>query len=103
RRELRMHIYLRGTDIMVGSSGFHNIEWELPKFEIGYWCRKQFMGQGYITETVKALTALAFDILGAQRVQICLDTLNTRSRRVAERVGYVFESEQPNERISGDG
>lgn len=103
RRELRMHIYLRGTDIMVGSSGFHNIEWELPKFEIGYWCRKRFMGQGYITETVKALTALAFDILGAQRVQICLDTLNTRSRRVAERVGYVFESEQPNERISGDG
>lgn len=103
RRELRMHLYLRDTDIMVGSSGYHNIEWELPKFEIGYWCRTKFTGKGYITEAVKALTALAFDILGAKRVQICCDTLNTASRKVAERVGYVFESEQPNERISGDG
>lgn len=103
RTELRMHLYLKDTDTLVGSSGYHNIEWEIPKFEIGYWCRKRFMGQGYITEAARALTALAFDILGARRVQICMDTLNDASRRVAERVGYVFESEQPNERTSGDG
>lgn len=103
RKELRLHLYLKGTETLVGSSGFHNIEWELPKFEIGYWCRTQFAGKGYITEAVRALTALAFDILGAQRVQVCLDTLNEASRRVAERVGYVFEVEQPNERVSGDG
>ena len=96
-------ICTKGYRHLVGSSGYHNIEWEIPKFEIGYWCRKRFMGQGYITEAVRALTALAFDILGARRVQICMDTLNDASRRVAERVGYVFESEQPNERTSGDG
>lgn len=103
RKELRMHLYLKGTDTLVGSSGFHNIDWQIPSFEIGYWCRTGFTGQGYITETVRALTALAFDIMGAQRVQICLDTTNEPSRWVAESVGYVFESEQPNERTSGDG
>lgn len=103
RKELRMHLYLKDTDVLVGSSGYHNIEWEIPKFEIGYWCRTRFTGQGYITEAVRALTALAFDIMGAQRVQICMDTTNKPSVRVAERVGYVFESEQPNERTSGDG
>lgn len=103
RTELRMHLYLKGTDTLVGSSGFHNIEWAIPSFEIGYWCRTRFTGQGYITEAVRALTALAFDIMGAKRVQICMDTTNAASVRVAERVGYVFESEQPNERTSGDG
>lgn len=103
RTELRMHLYLKGTDTLVGSSGFHNINWSLPKFEIGYWSRTHYAGKGYITEAVRALTAFAFDYLGAQRVQICCDTLNEASRRVMERVGYVFESEQLNERVSGDG
>lgn len=103
RKELRMHLYLKGTETLVGSSGFHNIDWQIPMFEVGYWCRTGYTGRGYITEAVRALTAFAFDILGAKRVQICLDTTNEASRRVAERVGYVFESEQPNERISGDG
>lgn len=103
RKELRLHLYLRGTDTLVGSSGYHNINWTIPKFEIGYWCRTQFMGKGYVSEAVRALTSFAFDILGAERVQLCCDTENHASRRVMERVGYVFESEQLNERISGDG
>jgi RimJ/RimL family protein N-acetyltransferase len=57
RSELRLHLYLRGTDTMVGSSGLQGIDWKVPKFEIGYWCRTGFRGCGYITEAVLGITA----------------------------------------------
>jgi RimJ/RimL family protein N-acetyltransferase len=40
---------------------------------------------------VQALTRIAFDDLGAQRVEVRMDAHNTASRRVAERNGYSFE------------
>jgi hypothetical protein len=33
RSELRLHLYLKGTDTLVGSSGLQRIDWEVPKFE----------------------------------------------------------------------
>jgi hypothetical protein len=69
RSELRLHLYLRGTDTLVGSSGLQGIDWEVPTFEIGYWCRTGFTGRGYITEAVLGITAFAFDTLGARRVE----------------------------------
>jgi RimJ/RimL family protein N-acetyltransferase len=30
RSELRMHLYLKGTDTLVGSSGLQGIDWEVP-------------------------------------------------------------------------
>lgn len=47
--------------------------------------------KGYITETVQLLTRLAFDRLGASRVDIYVDPRNVRSRRVPERLGFVLE------------
>ena len=64
----------------------------MPRFEIGYWCRTSYAGKGYITEAVNAITAFAFDVLGARRVEIRCDALNLRSRRVAERCGFPLEA-----------
>ena len=36
RTELRMHLWLKGTETLVGSSGLHRIDWGVPKSEIGY-------------------------------------------------------------------
>ncbi|HUB27599.1 MAG TPA: GNAT family protein, partial [Tepidisphaeraceae bacterium] len=59
--------------------------------EIGYWIRTSLAGGGYASEAVAALTRLAFDSFKAARVEIQTDELNTRSRRVAERAGFVLE------------
>jgi RimJ/RimL family protein N-acetyltransferase len=64
---------------------------------IGYWCRTACVGQGYVTEAVRVLAALAFDTLGAQRVEIRCDVRNARSRAVAERAGFAQEGVQRNE------
>lgn len=91
REDLWMILLLRGTPTVVGASGLHRIDWRVPKFEIGYWVRTSFAGQGYITEAVNGLTVFAFDTLGAQRVEIRCDVKNTRSAAVARRAGYTLE------------
>lgn len=102
RSDLRMHLFLKGTGKLVGSSGLHRIDWGVPRFEIGYWLRSSFAGHGYMTEAVKGITTFAFDELGANRVEIKCDSTNTKSVKVAERCGFRFEGElRNNERNPG--
>ena len=103
RTELRMHLYLKGTGTLVGSSGLHRIDWDVPRFEIGYWCRTAYSGRGYTTEAVRAIAAFAFGALGAERVEIRCDPRNRPSARVAERAGFHLEGELRNEARGTDG
>ncbi len=103
RTELRMHLWLKGTGTFVGSSGLHRIDWEVPKFEIGYWCRTGMTGRGYVTEAVRGIAAFAFDALGAQRVEIRCDPLNRPSARVAQLAGFRLEGELRNDARGTDG
>ena len=103
RTELRMHLFLRETGTLVGSSGLHRIDWSVPKFEIGYWCRTSFAGRGYTTEAVRGIADFAFDALDAKRVEIRCDPLNRTSARVAERAGFRLEGELRNDTVDADG
>ena len=103
RSELRLHLYLRGTDTLVGSSGLQGIDWEVPTFEIGYWCRTGFTGRGYITEAVLGIRAFAFETLGAKRVEIRCDSRNHPSVRVARRAGFLLEGELHNNEVGAYG
>ena len=95
RENLTLFIFERGVDgeegLFVGGSGLHRIDWTVPRFEIGYWCRVGFEGRGLITEAVVAVSRMAFDGLNARRVEIRMSGDNERSRRVAERAGFTFE------------
>ncbi len=99
RSDLMLLLFLNGTGMLVGGSGLHRIDWEVPKFEIGYWLRTRFAGQGYMTEAVRGITAFAFDSLGAWRVEIRCDSQNRRSARVAQRAGFCLEGELRNAEV----
>lgn len=103
RVDLRFHFFDKEKQRFVGSSGLHRIDWSIPKFEIGYWCRKQCQGKGYVSEAVRGLTVFAFEILKANRVEIRVDQRNVRSRRVAERLGYKLEGVLRNHELAVDG
>jgi RimJ/RimL family protein N-acetyltransferase len=96
RTDLWLLLFLKGTHTLVGGSGLHRMDWDVPRFEIGYWVRKQFAGQGYITEAVIGVSHFAFEVLGAHRVEIHCDSNNERSRRVAERAGFELEASLKN-------
>jgi len=103
REDLRLQVYLKGTDTLVGSSGLHRIDWTVPRFEIGYWIRTSCASRGYATEAVNGLTGFARDHLGARRIEIRMDERNERSWRVAERAGYTLEARLRQERRALDG
>jgi len=91
RTDLMLLLLLKDTNTIIGSSGLHRIDWRVPKFEIGYWLRTSYTGQGYMTEAVNAIAAFALDILGAHRLEIRCDERNTRSAAVARRCGFTLD------------
>jgi RimJ/RimL family protein N-acetyltransferase len=103
REDLWLLLFLKATHTFVGGSGLHRIDWDVPRFEIGYWVRRRFAGQGYITEAVRGITCFAFETLGARRVEIHCDVRNVRSQRVAERAGYELEATLHNHMVAPDG
>lgn len=104
RRDLRLHLYLRvDPTTLVGSSGLHHVDWDVPRFEIGYWLRTRFSGQGYMTEAVRGITAFAFREVGAERVEIWCDVRNERSAAVARRAGFRHEATLRNNRRDTHG
>ena len=103
REKLRMLVFLKDTNQFVGSSGLHNIDWDVRKFEIGYWGDTRLSGKGYMTEAIAGLTEFTFSELHANRVQIQCDARNVKSRAIPERLGYELEGILRNEDVSVDG
>jgi ribosomal-protein-serine acetyltransferase len=103
RKELQLLIFQRETGQLIGSSGLHRINWDVRKFEIGYWIDTRHRGQGYMTEAVKAISDFAFDELLARRVEIRCDKLNLRSRAIPERLGFELEGILRHDDIAMDG
>ena len=62
---------------------------------IGYWIDRNYANKGYTSAAVVQLTDFAFNTLKLHRIEINLRPENAASRRVAEKAGYVFESNRP--------
>ena len=91
REVLDFCFHRRSDGGFIGKGGLHTIEWEVPKFEIGYWVRTSCARQGYASEATSALVDLACGSLGARRIEITSDARNAASRRVAEKSGFILE------------
>jgi RimJ/RimL family protein N-acetyltransferase len=97
REDLWMMILLKDTGVIIGGSGLHRIDWDVPKFEIGYWLSTAYTGHGYMTEAVEALTNFAFEVLAAMRVEIRVDSNNYKSIAIPKRLGFALEATLRNE------
>ena len=66
--------------------------------ELGYWLGKPFWGRGYIPEAAAELIRKGFEELGMTTVWCRYFDGNQRSKRVQEKLGFVFhhtDSEVP--------
>ena len=102
-KDFNVQAHLKTSGALAVCAGLHPLDWDVPKFEIGYWCRARYQGSGYVTETVKALTRVGFETFAAKRIEIRCDERNIRSRRVAERAGYSLEAILKHDQVAPDG
>ncbi len=59
--------------------------------EIEYCIGSDFQCKGYATEATKSVIAYGFNMMNLHKVQICTKTINTPSKRVIEKCGFVYE------------
>lgn len=87
----------RGLGYWVGFAGEDFVGWwclghdpaRPETAELGYRLRRAAWGQGYAVEGCRALLLHAFDTLGLERVWAETMAVNTRSRRVMEKLGMT--------------
>ncbi len=103
RENLDMLILERETGRHLGNIGVPRLNWPIRSFEIGYWLRTSAEGHGFMREAVQLLTRMAFDVLGANRVEIQTDSRNVRSANVARHLGFKLEGTLRNSAPDGYG
>jgi RimJ/RimL family protein N-acetyltransferase len=83
-------IFSRDESEVLGGTGLHRRD--EGSLEIGYWIRTDHAGQGLGTEAAAALTRVAFELCGVERVDIRCDPANAASRAIPRKLGYTEEA-----------
>jgi ribosomal-protein-serine acetyltransferase len=91
RRRFDLHAFERETGAFVGGGTFHNMNWQLPSVELGWWLDTGFTGRGYGQEIVRGLIDFVFNEWRVGRAEAWCHAGNLASRRLAARSGLIEE------------
>jgi ribosomal-protein-serine acetyltransferase len=76
---------------LIGTLGFHRIDWPNKKAELGYWLDEAHQGKGIISAACRAGIEHAFAEWRLIRVEIHCATANKKSCAIPQRLGFQFE------------
>ncbi|KAB2334649.1 GNAT family N-acetyltransferase [Cytobacillus depressus] len=91
RKQIRWAIVLKESGQFIGTCGYHSIEEEHWKAEIGYELHPDYWRQGLMTEVISAVVQYGFNELELNRIEAFYDPRNIASARVLEKIGFEFE------------
>lgn len=88
-------VCLRETDTPIGCIGLQtgdaaNMQLAAGEAELGYWLGVPHWGRGYTPEAAQALIHHAFTTLRLDALWCCCNDINTQSKRVMEKCGFVY-------------
>lgn len=86
-------IVLKETGLPIGSAGLHHNDLAAKddEAELGYWIGVPYWGSGIAAEASEEILRHAFADLGLQRVWCGYYDGNVRSRRVQEKLGFIYQ------------
>ena len=90
-REFVYGILDRDERQALGGTGLHPRSGD-DSLEIGYWIRASEAGHGLATETTAALTRVAFEVCGVDRVDVRVDPANAASLAIPRKLGFREEA-----------
>ncbi len=86
---LALGIYHNGN--LVGGIGMHGWDRATNKAMIGYWLAEDATGKGILFASAKAFVHFLFNKLSIIKIEIHFSPANTKSAKVAERLGCKIE------------
>ena len=89
---------------LAGTVGFRGDQkdWQHRRATVGYSLYPQYRGQGIMTRALRAALDIIYRQLGFDRIQLTCDVDHTKSKGVAERVGFTLEGIRRHARWDGD-
>lgn len=88
---LELAVIERASDRMIGGISFRPTRRWAEVADVGYAFAPDAHGQGFATEAVGALVDHGFEERAAERVFATIFVGNVASRRVVEKLGFVYE------------
>jgi Acetyltransferases, including N-acetylases of ribosomal proteins len=83
---------VRKTDgKVIGTCGFHNLNPEHFRAEIGYELGKEYWGQGLMAEALTAILRYGCNTMNFNRVEAFVNEGNARSVRILEKLGFRLD------------
>ena len=89
----RWAVVERGGGRVVGSCGFAPLPWS-GEIDFGYMLRRDCWGRGYATEVGRPALEHGFKRLGFAEVVASIAPENAASRRVLEKLGFVYRGNE---------
>jgi ribosomal-protein-alanine N-acetyltransferase len=86
RRNFTIAVVFRAESVLIGGCGIYVSNQENKEGWLGYCLNRRYWGQGYATETGKALLTFGFDRLGMHRIFATCDPANVASAHVLEKI-----------------
>jgi ribosomal-protein-alanine N-acetyltransferase len=87
----RFAIVLNETGRQIGNCSLHALHRQNRRAEIGYALARQYWGQGYMQEALRALVMHAFTDLDLNRLEADVDPRNAPSAAALIRLGFKTE------------
>ncbi|MEC9484353.1 MAG: GNAT family protein [Candidatus Izemoplasma sp.] len=82
-------ITFKENDTLIGTIEVHSVH--NTRGEIGFVLHPDYWNQGIITEAAQAIIIYAFEVLKLKRLAYCHFHHNFASKRVCDKLGFVFE------------
>lgn len=76
---------------LIGITNFGMVQREDLRAEMGYTIARQYWGQGYATEAVRAVIQFGFERMGLVRIEAVVLPENLASSKVIRKAGMQFE------------
>ncbi|QDX93947.1 GNAT family N-acetyltransferase [Brevibacterium sp. JNUCC-42] len=91
KQGIRWGITRKTDDVVIGTCGYHNVNKEHSKAEIGYELSPEFWQQGIMSEAIQAIVAFGFAKWNLNRIEAFIDPENEGSRRLLTKTGLREE------------
>ena len=90
-KRINWAITLKSNDKLIGVAGFHRIDTENYRAEIGYIIHPSHSGQGLISEIVKKIIDYGFNTMNLHSIEAVIAPENIASEKFLEKNGFVQE------------